>query len=158
MEYTSPTEVSTLVDEAADQIGHAIIQIDTGDSRTGYAYTAGLSAVGWHDLIIVGLDPAVSGRVMDGLLTHLRRSEIRPAAGSVFRIGDPAIRLELRAVPDAIALGRAVYAFDYRDRHAPHATSPGMLQVLWPDAQGRSPMDPCYDAAMSTQNLPSAPE
>lgn len=158
MEYTPTTRVSALVDEAADENGHAIIQIDTGDHRTGYAYTAGLSAVGWHDLIIVGLAPEVSGRVLDGLLTHLRRSETRPAAGAAFLIGDPAVRLELRAVPDAIALGRAAHAFEYRDRHAPHANSPGMLQVLWPDAQGRSPTDPCYDAAMSAQTLPSAPK
>lgn len=156
MDYTSPEDVSDMVDEATGTIGHAILLIDTGNPRTTYAYTAGLSAVGWHDLVIMGLGYEVARTIVDALVTHLRRTETRPAAGSSFLIGDPKIRLELVAVPPAVASTHALHAFAYRDRHSPLARSPGILQVLWPDAQGRSPHDPSYDSAASPQSILSA--
>jgi hypothetical protein len=116
-----------------------------------YCYTVGLVHKGLPDLIIIGLDPRTAFAVGDQLiLKALAEIDAEkagpPTPGSApFKLDTDLFevfrgtRAMLVDVPTEQAAKRSLFALDYADV----AGKPlQVIQLLWPDRQGRLPFEP----------------
>ncbi|MDX1889492.1 DUF4262 domain-containing protein [Mycolicibacterium sp. 050158] len=105
------------------------------DDRHPFAYTIGLHAQGWPELLVTGLAPK-RARWLLNTFAKRTRSDLEPVAGQQVRL--PAgTRLELVEVahPDA-HMGMAI---------AIEGSGISAMQLVWADDRGRWPWAPNFD-------------
>lgn len=151
---------NTVWDNLLDQIevkGWAWVAIGPDDGAVSneqfpsYCYTVGLVDKGVPDLIIIGLDPRTAFTVGDQLirqaLAEVDAEHARPATPgfTAFKLNTDLLevfrgtRAMLVDVPTEQAAKRTLFALDY----ANVADKPlQVIQLLWPDRQGRFPFEP----------------
>lgn len=149
----------TLWNKLLDQIdsrgwGWQVVGPDQGDDEhepfPHYCYTVGLVSKGLPDLIVVGLDIRTSIAVGDELITRAMANAIVgqavPAAGGFepFELNKELLdvfkgtRAMLVDVPPAEAAKRSLFAHDYA---AAVDKPPELIQLVWPDRNGRLPFE-----------------
>ncbi|MDG4834181.1 DUF4262 domain-containing protein [Solwaraspora sp. WMMD1047] len=142
-------------EEIIDRIGWAVMHVlptyDDPDITTPFAYTVGLTAHDYPELIIAGLPPEVAHGLLNDLAGRLYDKAERFACGQ--RISDliagyDAVLVEGAPI-DALLPGVAIARYG-RNRVR-------LLQVVWPDPQGRFPWDAGYDVDPDTQPLIARP-
>ncbi|MFM7070005.1 MAG: DUF4262 domain-containing protein [Actinomycetes bacterium] len=117
--------------------GFVVVAVEGERSECDWAYTVGLHRSAGHpELVLVGLDAAMAGGVLDAVGQRVLDGENL--------LGAPSLRagpLEFvvhevdplwRQCGDWFALGRAVLGADW----------PRTLQLVWPDRAGRFPQIP----------------
>lgn len=149
----------TLWKKLLDQIdsrgwGWQVVGPDQGDDENEpfphYCYTVGLVSKGLPDLIIVGLDIRTSIAVGDELITRAMANVIvgqAVPAVSGFKPFDlnkelldvfKGSRAMLVDVPPVEAAKRSLFAHDYA---AAVDKAPDLIQLVWPDRNGRLPFE-----------------
>ncbi|RSM61757.1 DUF4262 domain-containing protein [Actinoplanes sp. ATCC 53533] len=135
-----------------DQQGWAILTIPANDNQhTALTYTIGLTALQCPELLIAGTDPAVSQHLLNELARRVVQRAERLSAGQ--RIND------LLDGSDAILVeGPATGALRPAAAYVRYGQDcVGLLQVVWPDTQGRFPWEPCCTLSPQAQPLIGRP-
>lgn len=115
-----------------------------------YCYTVGLVEKGLPDLIVVGLDVRIAMAAGDELITRAMANAV--VARSVPTVGGfkpfelnsdlldvfKGTRAMLVDVPRAEAAKRSFFAHDYA---AAKGKAPDLIQLVWPDRNGRLPFE-----------------
>jgi hypothetical protein len=123
-----------------DQFGWAVTNVfpTEDDPVSPFSYTVGLTAHGYPELIIAGLDPATSQALLNDLAARVYDRAERFTTGQ--RITDLLAGYEAVIVEgpatDALYPGAALA------RYGQDAVS--LQQIVWPDPQGRYPWDTGY--------------
>jgi hypothetical protein len=137
-----------------DTVGWAVMHVlpeEDPDTSTAFAYTVGLTAHDYPELLIAGLPTEIAhallndlaGRVYDQAqrFTHGQRiSDLIAGYDAIIVDGAPS---------DDLLPGVAIARYR-RDRIR-------LQQVLWPDPQGRFPFDAGYDVDAHPQPLIARP-
>lgn len=137
--------------ERIEQRGWAWQYVHADDGAGGYepfpfyCYTIGLVAKGLPDLIVVGLDPRVATDAGDGIISRALQAGGEPftldtVLPDVFKNS----RAMLVEVPMEHAANRSLFALDFADATAKPLQ---VVQLLWPDQNGRLPFEDSADAA-----------
>jgi hypothetical protein len=138
-----------LVREKVDEHGWFVMQVMAGEEpdEPAFAYTIGLhSSYGHPELIIVGLR-------IDLMLALLNVCGNRIKAGERLPVDEPFDRV-LDGYPVCL---RTVFTAESRREHVGYATwfhggdDFRLLQLVWPDKQGRFPGEPDAAPIMATQ-------
>lgn len=142
-------DVRSRVEASIASHGHAVIGIAGDAGNPFHSYTVGLSDVGWPELVVVGLEEGQARTVINSVVASLRSRERRPVAGMVL---DDAVNvpLALHAVDPLRGPTWTRVAADHHARSGFATTGYAVLQILWPDVDGRFPTDGRYDG----HNLP----
>jgi hypothetical protein len=139
--------------ELIDRHGWAVTAVFPTEDDPGapFAYTIGLTAHGFAELIIAGLDPATSQLLLNDLAQRVFDRAERFTAGQ--RISD------LLAGFDAIIVeGPATEALYPGVAFAQYGQdSVTLQQVVWPDQHGRFPWEPEYAFDPQVQPLLGRP-
>ena len=123
--------------------GWQIVGPDRGDDEhepfPHYCYTVGLVAKGLPDIIVVGLDVRTAMAAGDEIITRAMANAIQPfdlnkELLDVFK----GTRAMLVDVPPAEAAKRSLFAHDYA---AAVNKTPDLIQLVWPDRNGRLPFE-----------------
>jgi hypothetical protein len=123
-----------------DARGYLVAAVEGGGDGCDWAYTVGLHLTAGHpELVLVGLDAAMAGgvldtlgqRVVDGLELHLDE----PVRMGPMALGLRWVDLPWRTDGDWFSLGRAVLG-------SKGLEWPPTLQVVWPDPSGEFPERP----------------
>ncbi len=127
--------------EKIDTFGWSVVMV--GPVRTEriapFAYTIGLSRLGSPELIIVGIDIPVAGRILTKVATLVRNgTRIDQGLLPGILLGDYVLDMrEMSALHHDAYLGRLPWF------HEHFGTGPlRVLQAVWPDDLGRYPDDP----------------
>lgn len=149
----------TLWNKLLDQIdrqgwGWQIVGPDRGDDEhepfPHYCYTVGLVGKGLPDIIVVGLDVRTAMAAGDEIITRAMANAIVgqavPAVGGFnpFDLNKELLdvfkgtRAMLVDVPPAEAAKRSLFAHDYA---AAMDKAPDLIQLVWPDRNGRLPFE-----------------
>lgn len=149
----------TIWNELLDQIdrqgwGWQIVGADRGDDEhepfPHYCYTVGLVGKGLPDIIVVGLDVRTSMAAGDEMIRRAMANAIVgqavPAVGGFkpFDLNKELLdvfkgtRAMLVDVPSAEAEKRSLFAHDYA---AAMDKTPDLIQLVWPDRNGRLPFE-----------------
>jgi hypothetical protein len=152
-------EGDTLWKKLLDQIdsrgwGWQVVGPDQGDDEhepfPHYCYTVGLVSKGLPDLIVVGLDIRTSIAIGDELIVRALgldtpgRAVPTPAGPLPFSLNQELLdvfkgtRAMLVDVPPAEAAKRSLFAHDYA---AAIDKAPDLIQLVWPDRNGRLPFE-----------------
>jgi hypothetical protein len=140
-------------DDAEDFIVHAVseygwavelVEAGEAESEPAFAYTVGLhKTFGAPELIVVGLSRDVMHEILNDLGEQIKAGQPLPVGEPISGIieGYPVRLREVRAPESYRAhVGYALWfngGYDF-----------ALLQVLWPDKQGRFPGDPDANAAV----------
>ncbi|WP_432833036.1 DUF4262 domain-containing protein [Dactylosporangium sp. CA-092794] len=125
-----------------DTVGWAVIHIlptdDEPDTATPFAYTVGLTAHGYPELLIAGLPPEIAHDLLNDLAARVYDKAERFSHGQ--RISDliagyEAVLVEGEPTDDLLP-GVAIARYGREQVR--------LLQVIWPDPQGRFPWDAGY--------------
>lgn len=142
-------------EEIIDRVGWAVMHVlptaDEPGTLTPFAYTVGLTAHGYPEMIIAGLDPAMSQTLLNDLAQRVFDRAERFTAGQ--RIND------LLAGYDAIIVeGPATEALYPGAAFARYGKDNVRLQqVVWPDQRGRFPWEVGYAFDPQAQPLLGRP-
>jgi hypothetical protein len=132
-----------------DEYGWAVTAVFPTDDAPDapFAYTVGLTAHGYPELIIAGLDPQIAQALLNDLATRVYDRAQRFTAGQ--RISD------LLVGYDAIIVdGPATEALHPGAAFARYGKNKVSLQqVVWPDPQGRFPWEAGYALGQGAQPL-----
>ncbi len=141
-------------DEHIDRKGWSVTMVMPTDDDPGtpFAYTVGLTAHGFPELVIAGLPPHIAHAVLNDLAGRVYDTAVRFSHGQ--RIGD------LLVGYDAVIVdGPATEALYPGAAYARYGTDRVRLQqVAWPDPQGRFPWQPGYDHDRYPQPLIGQPD
>jgi hypothetical protein len=142
-------------EQIIDTVGWAVMHVlpaaDDPDTTTPFAYTVGLIAHDYPELLIAGLPPEVAHGLLNDLAGRVYDKADRFTHGQ--RISDliadyDAVLVEGAPI-DELLPGLAIARYG-RDRVR-------LLQVVWPDPQGRFPWDAGYDFDPHAQPLIARP-
>jgi hypothetical protein len=141
-------------EEIIDTVGWAVMHVlptaDDPDTTTPFAYTVGLTA--HHpELLIAGLPPEVAHGLLNDLAGRVYDKAERFTHGqrvSDLIAGYDAVLVEGAPI-DALQPGVAIARYG-RDQVR-------LMQVVWPDPQGRFPWDTGYDFDPHAQPLIAQP-
>ncbi len=142
-------------DEIIDRVGWMVMLVLPGEEQAAltasYAYTVGLAAHHFPELLIVGLDPHVAHELLNDLAKRVWYRAERFSHGT--RIGD------LIAGYDAVIIDaqptRAIAPDAAIARYG--ADRVRVQQVVWSDQQRRFPWDPGYEFTPDVQPLIGRP-
>jgi hypothetical protein len=136
-----------------DTFGWAVTNImpTEDDPASPFSYTVGLTAHGYPELLIAGLDPAVSQALLNDLGQRVYDRAERFTHGQ--RLGDlldgyDAVTIEGPAT-ESLHPG-AAYARYGEDRVR-------LQQIVWPDPHGRFPWEPGYEYDADAQPVIGRP-
>jgi uncharacterized protein DUF4262 len=124
--------------EAIDRDGWAVVMVAPrpGESFPAFAYTVGLSRRVGSELIMVGLDPYVAGRILNSIATDaVEAGDLQEGPLPNVLEGDRV--LDLRQMDPSRYneyLGRLLWFHDKFERGPLR-----VMQVVWPDKQGIFP-------------------
>jgi hypothetical protein len=135
-------EVLRRQEQLIDEIGWAVTMVVPGiedpDEACSFAYTVGLTAHDFPELLIVGLEPSVSQSLLNDLALRVYDKARVFTHGE--RISDLLKGYDAMIVdgtaPDALAPA-AAFAHYGRDRVR-------LQQIVWPDTDGRFPWEDGY--------------
>jgi hypothetical protein len=138
-----------------DTVGWAVMHVlpteDETDTTTPFAYTVGLTAHDYPELLIAGLPPDVAHGLLNDLASRVYDKAERFTDGQ--RISDLIAGYDAVVVDgaptDELLPGVAIARYG-RDRVR-------LQQVVWPDPQGRFPWDTGYDFDPDVQPLIARP-
>ena len=137
-----------------DQYGWAVTNVfpTEDDPVSPFSYTVGLTAHGYPELIIAGLDPHTSHMLLNNLAGRVYDRAERFTAGQritdLLPAGYDAVIVEGPAT-DALYPG-AAFA-----RYGKDAVS--LQQIVWPDPEGRYPWDTEYGYGKHVQPVLGRP-
>jgi hypothetical protein len=131
-------DVNTRNLEAIDRDGWAVVMVAPSEDESfpAFAYTIGLSARAGSELIMVGLDPFVAARILNSIAEDAASgASLRPGPLPDVLEGDYVVDLRLMD-PSRYEeyLGRLLWFHDNFGREPLR-----VMQVVWPDRQGRYP-------------------
>ncbi|WP_319462519.1 DUF4262 domain-containing protein [Micromonospora sp. RTP1Z1] len=137
--------------EIIDRVGWAVTLVvptdDDPDRAPAFAYTVGLTAHHYPELLIAGLDPATSQALLNDLAGRVYGNAERFHHGQ--RIGDLIAGYDAVVVAgaptDQLHPGAAFGRYG-RDRVR-------LQQIVWPDPDGRFPWDSGYTYPSEVQPL-----
>lgn len=134
-------KMRALLEKVISQFGMAVQPIAPSAESPPFSYSIGQHAKGLPELIVFGMPPPIAASLLYELAEYM---EDEQAAGRT--VGPGTVKLEgcempgaLVEVPTAVA---AEYATAAHDRSEGKAT---LIQVVWPDKEGRFPWQPGYD-------------
>lgn len=127
--------------EHIDRVGWSVTMVAPTDDDPGvtFAYTVGLTAHAFPELVIAGLPPAIAHALLNDLAGRVYDTAVRFGHGQ--RIGDLVVGYDAVIVDGPateMLYPGAAYARYGADRVR-------LQQVVWPDPQGRFPWQPGYD-------------
>jgi hypothetical protein len=138
-----------------DRVGWAVMHVlpteDEPDTVTPFAYTVGLTAHGYPELLVAGLPPEIAHGLLNDLAGRVYDQARRFAHGQ--RIGDLIAGYDAVIVdgpPRGDLLPGVAIARYGRDQVR-------LQQVVWPDPQGRFPWQDGYDIDPRAQPLIAHP-
>ena len=146
-------EVMRRQQEVIDRHGWAVTAVfpTADDPGAPFAYTIGLTAHGYPELIIAGLDPATSQMLLNDLAQRVFDRAER------FTAGQPISDL-LHGYDAVIVEGPATEALHPGTAFARYGKDRVTLQqVVWPDQHGRFPWEPQYAIDPQAQPLLGRP-
>ncbi|MFI7208458.1 DUF4262 domain-containing protein [Micromonospora aurantiaca (nom. illeg.)] len=127
--------------EMIDRVGWSVTLVHpSGDDDTGspYAYTVGLTAHGYPELLIAGLDPAISQQLLNDLAARVYDRAERFSHGQ--RIGDLIAGYDAAIIDgeptEQMCPGAAIARYGQEQVR--------VQQIVWPDPDGRFPWDDGY--------------
>jgi hypothetical protein len=137
--------------EIIDTVGWAVMHVmpaeDDPDTEIPFAYTVGLTAHGYPELLIAGLPPEIGHELLNDLATRVYDQARRFTHGE--RIGDLIVGHDAVIVDgpprEELLPGVAIARYG-RDRVR-------LQQVVWPDERGRFPWEAGYDVNPQAQPL-----
>lgn len=130
--------------------GHACVGVFDPDGPVMFTYTIGLAIEGGCEYVIAGMDPRQATGVLNGFAEQVRDG-FRPLEGASSR--DVLVDLPVRFV----TMGPDNEAHQARNYWAGGEAPVRIVQMLWPDAQGRLPGDPAMDEQFSaSQRVPGS--
>ncbi|GIJ08407.1 DUF4262 domain-containing protein [Micromonospora andamanensis] len=134
--------------EIIDRVGWAVTAVhphaDDTDHHAPFAYTVGLTAHNHPELLVAGLDPAISQHLLNDLAARVYDRAERFTHGQ--RIGD------LIAGYDAVVIdGTPTAQLHPGAAIARYGQQVRVQQVVWPDPEGRFPWDAGYAYPPSAQ-------
>jgi len=141
-------------DEHIKQVGWAVTAVlpTDDDPAAPFAYTVGLTELGFPDLVIAGLSPQIAQALLNDLAGRVHDRTTRFAHGQ--RIDDLLVGYDAVIVDgpatEALYPGTA-YARYGRDLVR-------LQQIVWPDRHGRFPWDPGYAYDPHVQPLIGRPD
>ncbi|SEO57458.1 DUF4262 domain-containing protein [Amycolatopsis saalfeldensis] len=117
-----------------DELGWVVQTVLPQDSRPAWAYTAGLTGRGLPELVVTGLDPALSVMVLNAVAAE-SLSAGPPGPGDVLALrGGPPMEVVALAEPSVhLSLAITLYGPDVR-----------ALQLVYADESGAFPWSPSY--------------
>jgi hypothetical protein len=140
--------------EHIDRVGWAVTMVlpTADDPGVAFAYTVGLTARGFPELVIAGLPPDIAHALLNDLASRVYDWAARFSHGQ--RIGD------LLVGYDAVIVdGPATEALYPGAAYARYGTGRVRLrQVVWPDPRGRFPWEPGYSHDGYPQPLIGRPD
>lgn len=129
------------LEERIAEHGHAIVSVamDPENRAPAFSYTAGLADAGLPELLVLGLAASVAQPVLNQLAGQLKRDGALPTDTPLeaFAGGLSAV---VREVPLEECRGHVRLA------HRRRGNDLRVLQVFWPDPQGRFPWEEGFDA------------
>ncbi|MEV0003502.1 DUF4262 domain-containing protein [Micromonospora sp. NPDC050980] len=124
--------------EIIDRVGWAVTLVHPdADDSTPFAYTVGLTAHGYPELLIAGLDLTIAQQLLNDLATRVYDRAERFTDGqrvSDLIAGYDAVIIDGTATNELYP-GAAIARYDQRVR---------VQQIMWPDPQGLFPGDAGY--------------
>lgn len=125
-----------------ERVGWSAVGVGAGPDSETFTYTAGLTAQGHHELIIVGLDPYVAHGILAAAVQELQAG-VRFSDGALVTgvLVDYTAKL-VACGNEHLTMARSIYGSEVM-----------ALQIVWPDTDGRYPGDPGYDAVLPDQKL-----
>lgn len=136
------------IDGFIRDIGHAVITIapdENGDTRS---YTVGLAENGWPELVLSNL--GMQGQtILNAVVTWLRSKERRPTHGLLITQA-MSVPLRLRRIDNVEGLARVA---SERLKRTGSALPFELMQVMWPDEQGRFADERGYDERRLPQHV-----
>ncbi len=137
-----------------DRVGWSVTLVhSSGDDDRGspYAYTVGLAAHGYPELLIAGLDPAVSQQLLNDLAARVYDRAERFRHGQ--RIGDLIAGYDAAIIDgeptEHLHLGAAIARYGQEQVR--------VQQIVWPDPHGRFPWDDGYAYSLQVQPILGRP-
>jgi hypothetical protein len=117
-----------------DENGWVVQTVPTRDSRPAWAHTAGLTGHGMPELVVTGLDPALSAIVLNAVAAEsLSAGPPRPGDVLTLRGGPPMEVVALTEPSAHLSLAITLYGPDVR-----------ALQLVYADESGAYPWSPSY--------------
>lgn len=130
------------VRENIDQHGWHAQGVGARPDRPTYTYTVGLTAMGFEELVVVGLLPSQAHEVLTGGV----------------RLLQDGVGLHAGRIVQGLLEGLPIKTTDCSNEHLNVARSVyGVevmaVQLVWPDAAGRFPGEPGHDDSLPSQRL-----
>ncbi|HYI43405.1 MAG TPA: DUF4262 domain-containing protein [Sphingomicrobium sp.] len=123
------------------------------DPDERFTYTVGLTkTAGWPEIICFGLDSERSVGMLRDAIAECWERRIRPADGVGLTKVIQGFLVGLKAVDDLAAPYFAMA--DWYADHTGTAKSEERLQLVWPDRNGRFPVDPNCDPIVRDKQTP----
>ncbi|MDD4866187.1 MAG: DUF4262 domain-containing protein [Mycobacterium sp.] len=143
-------------EEIIDRVGWAVVgvcpTVNSPEETTPFAYTVGLTAHGYPELVIAGLDPRTSQALLNDLANRVYGQAVRFTHGqhvSDLIAGCDAVIVEGPVIAELLP-GMA-YA-----RYGRNAVR--LQQIVWPDKDGRFPWQDGYDLPTIIQPVIGVPD
>lgn len=137
-----PSPFKDRIDQAIAEHGHMVFGIFPAEPTDPppYAYTVGLVEAGWPELFVVGLQPQECAALIEAVIGHYRRNELKPRAGDLLTEIIPDYTLRIEATEHTPVLEDMT-----TQAHAHYDRPLTFCQVVWPDVESRFPDDPAFD-------------
>lgn len=149
-------EMESQIIERIKTYGYTFINVSDPDSDApDFTYSVGLTQRAWPELLLIGNLPP---RLAQYILTEIASKWVAADGPVMGRMDDiivtvdgTSLPLQVREVDPTVAMRDYTCAVtklypDYESRRC--------VQVLWPDADGVLPIEPCYNTKMTQPLLP----
>jgi hypothetical protein len=120
--------------------GHFVLTIFGTESAPPFAYTIGLSEKYGHEIVVIGLPPEIGHPILNSAARLMAAGQLPLNTPLVDIASMPVI---LRECSPELMGDYGIQAGRYYQRD-----DIKFLQLVWPDAAGRFPEDPQFDAHM----------
>lgn len=132
---------------------HPLAGDDEDANFVPFTYTIGLTDMGWPELIIAGLQSITAGRLLNDLVKKCMDDLGPPVAGlEVHKVANFPLRFQ--TISDAQRDQYLAWAVGRQERVG--GPEPQVLQVIYPDINGKWPDDPqCEAKTAFLQQLPT---
>lgn len=122
-------------DDAVEDVGWAVVYVETAEDQA-FCYSVGLSlSPGYPELIVFGLEQETSQDLIGAIATHWKDNG-QVTLGTISGVLKNGMSLKLRPVKES-RLYPMSFASDYRAHRDEDPFAMPIVQIIYPDANGR---------------------
>ena len=149
--------ILSVVDKHGWMVMSVAPRTHSDDPEEWWSYTIGLTKTfQWPELICFGLGGKVAHPVLNDAVAELQRRNLRPSPGVV--LADVLDSFDAKLIApfpmSSDYLGSAIWF----SRHFDLPIPPPVVQLVWPDKDGRFPDDPLCAEGVKHEQTPREPE